>query len=51
MRTVRLARAALLYFLEAIEYNERACDRSRVADGYPGGTLYVHPHHEIRGNK
>ena len=46
-RTVRLSRAALLYFLEAIAHEERS---RRTGDGLVG-TMEVHPHHKIRGQR
>lgn len=45
LRTVRLARAALLHFLEVVEYAERAL----ANDGKLVGEMLVHPHHRIRG--
>ncbi len=45
LRTVRLARAALLHFLEVVAYSEQA----KQKDQGPVGELYVHPHHKIRG--
>jgi LA2681-like HEPN len=47
IRTVRLSRAALLYFLEAIAYEERF---RRKGDGLVG-TMLVHHHHKIRGQR
>jgi tetratricopeptide (TPR) repeat protein len=47
LRTVRLARAALLYFLEAIAYEER----TRRAGDRMLGTMEVRPHHKIRGQR
>jgi tetratricopeptide (TPR) repeat protein len=47
IRTVSLSRAALLYFLEAIAYEERT---RRKGDGLVG-TMEVHPHHKIRGRR
>jgi tetratricopeptide (TPR) repeat protein len=47
IRTVRLSRAALLYFLEAIAHEER---NRRTGDGLVG-TMEVHPHHKIRGQR
>lgn len=47
IQTVRLSRAALLYFLEAIEYEER----SRPEGDGLLGTMPVHPHHKIRGQR
>jgi len=47
MRTMRLARAALLHFLEVFGCAERA--RSR--DGKLSGVMLVHPHHVIRGEE
>lgn len=44
IRTVCLSRAALLYFLEAIAYEERT---RRKSDGLVG-TMPIHPHHKIR---
>ena len=44
IRTVRLVGAALLYFLEAIAYEERT---RRKGDGLVG-TKEVHRHHKIR---
>lgn len=46
MRTVRLARAALLHFLEVIAYAERSRDKKG-----PIGTMLVHTHHYIRGQR
>jgi hypothetical protein len=47
IETVRLSRAALLYFLEAIAYEER----TRRTGGGLVGTTEVHPHHKIRGQR
>jgi tetratricopeptide (TPR) repeat protein len=47
LRTVRLARAALLHFLEVVEYVERA----RPDDGKLVGEMLVYPHHHIRGEE
>jgi tetratricopeptide (TPR) repeat protein len=46
LRTVRLARAALLHFLETIGYSE--CAKPR--DGKFVGEMLVRPHHVIRGD-
>jgi tetratricopeptide (TPR) repeat protein len=43
--TVRLARAALLHFLEVVAYSERV----QRQDGALTGEMIVRPHHEIRG--
>jgi hypothetical protein len=47
LRTVRLARAALLHFLEVVEYAERA----QPNNGKLVGEMLVHPHHRIRGEE
>jgi tetratricopeptide (TPR) repeat protein len=47
MRTMRLARAALLHFLEVIGHAERA----RPRDGKLSGVMLVRPHHIIRGEE
>lgn len=45
MRTMRLARAALLHFLEVIGYTER----NQPRDGKLVGEMLIVPHHHIRG--
>lgn len=46
LRTIRLARAALLHFLEVVAYKERAGRK----DGVLTAEMMVRPHHEIRGH-
>jgi hypothetical protein len=46
VRTLRLARAALLHFLEAIGCSERA----QSGDDRLAGEMLVYPHHYIRGD-
>jgi hypothetical protein len=45
LRTLRLARAALLHMVEVFEYEERARKPRALT-----GSMVVRPHHEIRGN-
>lgn len=45
VRTLRLARAALLHFLEAVAYGERA----KKGSGRLTADMLIRPHHEIRG--
>jgi hypothetical protein len=47
MRTMHLARAALLHFLEVIGYAERV----RPRDGKLSRVMLVRPHHVIRGDE